>query len=496
MKVTVEKKESNKVHLNVELENDSILKEYNRAFSQHSRHVKIKGFRKGKVPQKMLEKYLDTEAIKKEVVQEAISKSYQEAVQSEQLESIAEPQIEAVQTELDQPIQYKAVVEVRPDVALGNYKDLTVKVPALETVDDEKIDEQLEQLRRKHATLLPVEDRGAQMGDNAIIKMEGKVDGETITIGESEEMNLELQEGNFVAGFSEGVVGMKIDEEKEIAINFPEDYMMVDLQGKEVVFHVTVVDLKEVELPEIDDEFAKTVGEFETMDALKERINTDLGELLEEQYEISRQQGVLDKVISGANVDVPDSMVERELVAMWQMGEGQHLQAQQAKEDVMRASLHNFVRREDHKEAAVKRIKTTLVLGSIAREENLMVSQEEVSNEIAQLAASYNVAAEQVHQQLEKEGRMLALIDEMLSFKIIEWLMTNNTVEDGEEEASALDVAQAAADLVENTIEAMAEASEEESEESEEASAEEEESGESEEASAEESEEKEEQPAS
>ncbi len=429
MKVTVEKQEGNKIHLEIALDGQPLQEAYGQALNYYGRGLKLKGFRKGKVPQHLVEQNLDTDQIKRDIFQRAMGDSYYKALSEQQIESIAEPVIEAVQAEIGKEFVYKAIVEVRPEVVLGEYKGLTVEVPADEAVTEAKIEEQIQHLRREHAILLPVDDRPAQLGDLMTLHVEATIEGEPVDLGESRDMTLELREDSFVKGFSDQVVGLKTGEQKSFDLTFPEDYYVEELRNKEIHFEVDVHELKEVEMPEVDDDFASSVdNSLENLGQLHERIRTELNEALEEQNEIQKQQKVLDRIVSNAQVEVPDSMLQRELYAMWQMSEGTQLSNAKVGEQTLRASLMHWMQREELKDTARQRIKTTLVLGAVARAEGIVISQEEVDEEIQELAETHEIPVEQVKSQLEQENRMVALMDELLSFKIIDWVMENNDV--------------------------------------------------------------------
>lgn len=463
MKVTVEKQEGNKVHLQIEVEGQGIAQQYRSSLSEYGRNLNVKGFRKGKIPNHLVEQYVDTDRLKQDIFQQAMTSSYQQAVVEQQLEAIAEPQIEAVQVEIGKDFVYKAVVEIRPEVVLGEYQGISVKVMPQEEVSDEKVDEQLENLRREHAVLIPVDDRTAQMGDLVALHIEGTIEGEPIDLGESKDMTLELKPESFVRGFSDQIVGMEVDANKEFTITFPEDYYVEDLREKPITFNVHLQEIKEVELAELDDDLASTVdSELKTLDELKARIRQELEESFEEQFEVNKQQRVLDKVVAGASIEIPESMMSRELFAMWQMSEGSQLVNAKVGEKTLQASWIHWMQREDMKQTARQRIKTTLVLGAIAREQDLQLTNEELEAEIQDLAEAHGVPVEQVRAQLQQDNRMVALMDELLSYKIIDWVMENNEVvisEDAEAEAAAEAAAQAeaVAAAVEAAKEAVAE---------------------------------------
>jgi len=454
VKVTVEKQEGNKIHLQIEVEGSGIAKRYREVLNQQGRNLRVKGFRKGKVPPHLIEQYVDTDRLRQEIFQNAMTQSYQQAITQQQIEAIAEPDIQAIQVEIGKPFIYRAVVEVRPEVTLGQYQGLTVHVPPKEEATDEKVQEQLDFLRREHAVLIPVDDRPARMGDLVSLRIEGTIEGEPIDLGESKDMTLELREDSFVKGFSDHIVGIEVDGRKEFTLTFPNDYYVEDLRDKPITFNVHLQEIKEVELAELDDDLASTVdNELETLEQLRDRIRAELEESLEEQSEILKQQRVLDRVVASASVDIPDSMMNRELFAMWQMSEGNQLMSAKVNEKTLQASWLHWMQRGDMQSTARQRIKTTLVLGAIARAENLQLSPEEIEEEIQELASAHNVPVEQVKQQLQQDNRMVALMDELLSYKIIDWVMDHNEiiVTDKADEIEALDsaieIAEAAAEV-------------------------------------------------
>ncbi len=450
MKVTVEKQESNKIHLQVEVEGDGIAQEYRNALKMYARDLKVKGFRQGKVPQHLVEKHIDADRLKQELFQNAMSSSYQEALNEQKIEAIAEPEIQPVQVEIGQPFVYKAIVEVRPEVKLGQYKDIQVTTPAQDEVTEEKVSEQLAHLQREHAVLIPVDDRPAQMSDLATLRIEGNIEGEAIDLGESKEMTFELKDDSFVQGFSDHIVGMNTDEKKEFTLTFPGDYYVEDLREKPITFNVHLQEIKEVELAELDDDLASTVdSELETLDQLKDRIREELADDFEEQFEVQKQQNVLDKVVANAEVEIPESMMNRELFAMWQMSEGAQLSNAKVNEKTLQASWIHWMQRAEMKETAEQRIKTTLVLGAIAREEELQLSDEEVNEEIQELAETHGVEEAQVRAQLQQQNRMVALMDELLSYKIIDWVMENNEVTIGDAEEVTEEASEEAAEVSE-----------------------------------------------
>ncbi len=426
MKVTLEKQESNQVALNVEVAQDVVSKEYEKAFRQASSQLNIPGFRKGKAPKKIAERYLHIEAIFEEAINQVISKAYSEAVNTEQLEPITEPQIDLVQAGLDKDLVFKAKIEVRPEVTLGDYKGLTVDAPAPEAVSDEQINAKLDEIRKKQAQLVPVEGRTAEMGDVALIDFAGFVDDEPLPNGSHDNYLVELKEGVMIPGFVEHFVGMAVGEHKSATLTFPSEYFEANLQGKEARFELTLKELKAHQLPELDDDMAKGAG-ADSVEALKDRIRGELEAQREEATDVARQQAVMDKVLENCQVDVPESMVERELQAMW-MQQAKQMQARGADQQALQASWEAAKADETARAEAHRRIKTSLVLGTVARVEGITLDQDEVNAEIDAFAQAFNVPAQRVRQQLYSENKVLALMDELLSLKIMAWLLEQNTV--------------------------------------------------------------------
>lgn len=426
MKVTLEKQESNQVALNVEVERDVLAKTYEQVFRKASSSLNIPGFRKGKAPKQIAERYLHTDAIWQETLEKVVNKAYSDAIEKEQIEPITQPEIEVVKGGPEDDLVFKAKIEVRPEVELGDYKGLTVTATAPEGPSDEQIAERLEEVRKRQAQLGPVEGRAAAMGDVALVDFEGFLGDEPLPNGSHQNYLMELKEGTMIPGFVEAFVGMNPGESKTVNLTFPADYFEASLQGQEVRFELKLKELKQHVLPELDDDMAKGAG-AESLDALKERIKGELEAQRDEALDMAKQQAVLDAVISNAKVDVPATMIDRELQAMW-LQQARAMQQRGAGQDELQASWEAFKGNDEAREDAAKRIKTSLVLGSIARNEELTLTNEEVNGEIDAFAQAFNVPAQKVREQLYAENKVLALMDELLSLKIMGWLIEQNTV--------------------------------------------------------------------
>jgi trigger factor len=435
VKVTLEKQESNQISINVEVDQALVSKEYEKHFRQASSQLNIPGFRKGKAPKKIAERYLATDAILQEAINHVISKSYSEAVAEQEIEPITEPEIDLVQFGLDKDLVFTAKVEVRPEVALGDYKGLTVEATAPAGATDEQIDAKLDEIRKRQAQLIPVEGRAAEMGDVALIDFAGFVDDEPLPNGSHQNYLVELKDGVMIPGFVEAVVGMQAGEEKTATLSFPAEYFEATLSGKEARFELALKELKAYQLPELDDDMAKGAG-ADSLDALKERVRGELDAQREEATELAKQQAIMDQVLANAGCDVPETMVERELQAMW-VQSARQMQQRGADQAALQASWDAMKADETAKAEAARRIKTSLVLGSIARSEGITLDQDEVNAEIDAFASAFNVPAQKVRQQLYAENKVLALMDELLSLKIMAWLLEQNTVNISDSAATA-----------------------------------------------------------
>lgn len=425
MKVTLEKQESNQICLAVEVEAQEVNKVFEQSFKKASQNLTVPGFRKGKAPRHIAEKYLRQDAIWEETVGRVIDRAYQDALSETKIEPITQPQVELVTFDKDQPLVFKAMVEIRPEVTLGAYQGLEIAVAAPADVTDDKVDEILTGLSKRHGLLKAVE-TPAKLGDVVVIDYHGTLNGDPLPQADQSNFLLEMSEGNFAPGFCEGLVGLSAGDEKDIEVHFPEDAASPVLAGKTAVFHVKLNEVKERELHPVDDELATLVGAADLAD-LKGKIREELEGRREEELDSLKQQTLLEKVVDNAQVDVPESMLERELQALWMTGARQ-LQQAGATQDELKADWESFKQREDARQEATRRIKTSLVLGTIAREEGITLSNEEVNSEIEAFAGAYGVPAEQVKKQLYNENKVLSLMDELLSIKILTWLTEKNEI--------------------------------------------------------------------
>ena len=467
MKINAESREGNIVTFEIEVDADHTTKTYKQAFRQQTKDIKVPGFRKGKVPNEILKSMVNTDKLKKDVLEYLVSEACSEAINEKLLETISNPAIEILEDKDGQPLKFKARIEIKPDITLGEYRDMQLEATVDERITDENVDREVDILKYKAATLVPVEERAIKMGDVVTMNTEGFVDGQPIPLGKVENLQVEIKEGNLLPGFTEQLIGTNLNEEREIPITLPADYNWVELRGKEATFKTQILEIKEFQFPELNDEFAKTVGaEFQTLDDLKNAIRKHLETSWEEAQQIKIHRVVLDKIIENATLEVPESMISRELLAMWYSADGKVLREQKMDEDLLKKSWENWQQREDIKLEAVRRIKTTLVLGAIAKKEEIAVTQQELETELTTFAYERKMTPEQLQSYVNDRNKLLAFMDELLSLKIIGWVVENNKVnlldEEGnivenimkENEEEEIQTEAAAAELVGELVEA------------------------------------------
>ncbi len=420
-----EKLDDHKIKLEVEVPEEEFEEALKKAYSKVVKEVNLPGFRKGKVPRKVLESRFGPEILYQDAADYILPQAYRSAIEEENIEPINEPEIEVQQIEKGKPFIFTAVVEVKPEVKLGAYRGVEVESEE-EEIDEEAVDEHIEGLRQQHARMVDVEDkdREAAAEDLVLIDFCGYIDGEPFEGGEATDYSLEIGSNTFIPGFEEQLIGMKVDEEKEIKVTFPEDYRNEDLAGKEAVFQVTLKQIKQKELPELNDDFVKEISEFDNLEDFRVDKANKLRENAEQKARTALETAVIEKVSENAEVDVPETLVERQLDNMLQEMEQylryqgldleKFLQVTQKKEEDLR---------EEQREEAEKRVKANLVLDAIIKEEGLEASEEELQEKIEELANQYGDSAERVRDVFEKQGRLDMIREEIRMRKLIDFLV-------------------------------------------------------------------------
>ena len=394
MKVTsVEKKEKSTVELTIQVEADVFEAAIQKVYLKNRGRINVPGFRKGKAPRKIIEGMYGSGVFYEDAINECYPAAYEQAVKEQGLDDVGYPKMEIVEAGKE-GFTFKALVSVRPEVKLGEYKGLTAPKEKVE-VTEEDIDGELKPYIDRATRLVSVQ-RKAKKGDTAVIDFEGFDNGAPFEGGKGENYDLKLGAGMFVPGFEEQVVGMKAGEEKDIDITFPEDYH-ADLAGKAVVFHVKVNEVKESQAPEVDDEFAKDVSEFDTLADFRKDLGEKLQQRKEAQAKSDFENAVLEQLVENMECEIPDGMVEAQTdrlmddYAMRLQSQGipmdQYMSMMGMTPEVMRASA---------KPAALKQVQVELALTAVAKAEGIEVSDEECEAEVAKLAEQYKMEADQV----------------------------------------------------------------------------------------------------
>ena len=396
MSVQVENLEKNMAKLTIEVSAEDLEKALESAYQKQKKQISVPGFRKGKVPRAMIEKMYGVDVFYEDAANALMQQNYAAAVDESGIDIVSRPTVDVVQIEKGKPFIFTAEVAVKPEVTLGKYMGVTVtKIDT--SVSDEEVDEALEKERNNNARTINVTDRPVAQGDTAVIDFEGFVDGVAFEGGKGENYPLTIGSGSFIPGFEEQLVGAELNKEVEVNVTFPEDYHAEELAGKPAVFKCTVKEIKEKELPELDDEFASEVSEFDTLAEYKEDVKKKLAEKKEEEAKNAKEEKVIDAIIEGAEMVIPEAMI---LTQQRQMADdfAQRLQMQGLSIDqyfqFTGLTREKFL--EQMKPQAEKRIRTRLVLEAIVAAENIEVSDERLDEELAKMAESYKMEVEKL----------------------------------------------------------------------------------------------------
>lgn len=418
-----EKLEGNRGVLTVEVSAEKVNEGLNAAFQKVVKQVNVPGFRKGKMPRQMFEKRFGVESLYQDALDILLPDAYGSAIDETGIEPIDRPDIDVEQMEKGKDLIFKATVQVKPEVTLGEYKGLEVEAFDT-TVTDEDVANELKTLQERQAELVIKEEGTVANGDTVVLDFEGFVDGEQFEGGKAENHSLEIGSGSFIPGFEEQLVGLATGESKDVEVTFPEEYHAAELAGKPAVFKVTIHEIKGKELPALDDEFAKDVDdEVETLDALKEKIKTRLENSKQHEAEHHLRDTVVEKAAENAVVEVPDVMVNTEVNRMLQEFE-QRLQMQGMNLELyfQFSGQDENALREQMKEEAVIRVRTNLTLEAIAKAENLEVTTEEVDAELENMAGMYNMTVDSIKQAL---GGLEGIKGDLKLKKAVDFLVEN-----------------------------------------------------------------------
>ncbi len=396
MSVQVEKLEKNMAKLTVEVSAEDFKAAIKKAFNKNKNRFAIPGFRKGKAPQAMIEKMYGEGVFYEDAADEAINASYAEAMKESGLDIVSRPEVTIEKIGKDEPFVYSALVTVKPEVTLGQYKGVEVE-KADASVSAEDVEAELKKVQEQNARLLTVEDRGVEDGDQTVIDFEGFVDGKGFEGGKAEDYPLTIGSHSFIDTFEEQLIGKKIGEECEVNVTFPTEYHAADLAGKPATFKVTVKEIKVKELPELNDEFASEVSEFDTLDEYKKDVEKKLAEKKEIEANSKNEDAVVAKVVENATMEIPDKMIDAQAENMVQ-DMARRMQSQGLSLDMYLKYTGMTVEqmKEQARPDAEKRIRTRLVLEAVAKAENIQISDEKVDEEVAKMAEAYQMEADKL----------------------------------------------------------------------------------------------------
>ena len=391
MSVQVENMEKNLAKLTVEVSAADLEKAIQKAYLKNKNQFNIPGFRKGKVPRAMVEKMYGAAIFYEEAVNSLLPDAYAAAVEESGLDIVSRPEIDVTSVEAGKGVTFTATVAVKPAVTLGQYKGVEVAKAEIEVTEEEVMAE-IAKEQEKNATTITVEDRAAAMNDTVTIDFEGFVDGEAFDGGKGEDYPLTLGSGSFIPGFEEQLVGANVGDEVEVNVTFPEEYHAEELKGKAAMFKVAVKEIKAKELPEIDDEFASEVSEFDTLDEYKDSVKKNLETKKVNDAKAKKEDEALKKIIEASEMDIPELMVETQAESMLdEYAQNLQMQGLSIEMYMQYTGMNQQQMLEQMKPQALDRIQARLVLEAIVAAENIEVSDEDMEQELAKMAEAYKM---------------------------------------------------------------------------------------------------------
>lgn len=427
MSVKNEQIEKNLVKLTFEVSAEDFEKAINQTYKKNASKFNIPGYRKGKAPRKIVEKYYTAAIFYDDAINAVLPAAYESALEESGVDAVARPEIDVEEIKKGEPVVFTALVTTKPEVKLGDYKG--IEVDKLDyTVTDEDVDKDIEATQKKNARLITIDDRAIENEDIAVIDFEGFCDGVAFDGGKGEDYELEIGSGTFIPGFEEQLVGAKTDDDVEVKVTFPEEYHADNLAGKDAVFKVKVKEIKKRELPELDDDFASEVSDFDTMAEFKADVRKKLEEAAENKAKTDTENAIIDKVIENAEFDIPDAMKEAQIdnivrdfaqrLAYQGMSLDMYMQYTGQTEEIFRAQFG---------EQAEKQISGSLVLEAIQKAEGIEAGPEEVELHLVDMSKKYNMELDKLKEALsdvEKEN----IKKELELQKTIDMIVNNASV--------------------------------------------------------------------
>ena len=426
MSVKIEKTENNnEVKLNFTVEAKEFEKSMNKVFKQNAKYFSIPGFRKGKAPMNIVEKFYGSEIFYEDAFNDVFANVYEEAIKENNIEVVTRPNVDVKVMEKGKDLEFVVTVGIKPEVKLGKYKGVEIEKVEYK-VTEKDIEEELSKMQERNARLVSVTDRAVETGDTTVIDFEGFCNGEAFDGGKAENHELVIGSNTFIPGFEDQVIGMKIDEEKDINVKFPDEYFSKDLAGKDAIFKVKLHEIKVKELPKLDDEFAKDVSEFDTLAELKDDLKNKKEESNNEKAKNEMEESAVNAAVDCSEVEISDGMIEIDLDNMVQDMD-RRLSYQGIKFEqylkMIGKTMADF--RKESTETATKSIKMRLVLEAVYEDSKLEVSEEEIKNRVAELVATYGRKEEDI---TSNEELMKQLKNGIQTEKAVKFLVDNAKV--------------------------------------------------------------------
>lgn len=426
MKVTVENGENQQVTLTIEVEAAEVNKAVDQACKRLANRVSIPGFRKGKAPRMIVERHVGKDAVLQEAFDIVAPKALSKAFDEQKIEPVTRPSVDIETLEEGKDLVFKATVTPRPEVKLGDYKGLNVPKNEV-NITDEDVEKQLKTFQDRQGKLVDAPE-GAEVkdGDFTTLDFKGFVDGEAFDGGEGKDYPLQIGSNSFIPGFEDQLVGAKIGEERDVNVKFPEEYHAKELAGKDATFKCTIRSIKTKELPAIDDELAKKVSKFETLDELKADIRKNLEENAERTAENDQKSAAIEMATNNITVDIPAVMIDNRVTAMIQeMAMRLEQQGMKLEQYLQYAGTDIAKLREQYRETAEKNVKTDLMLEEVAKAEDIKVEAKDLDEEVAAMAAAYGATPQQVQKIIKEQGRIGDLAASVLRKKTAQFIIDN-----------------------------------------------------------------------
>ena len=411
MSLQVENLEKNMAKLTIEVPASEFEKALQSAYNKQKKSISVPGFRKGKVPRQMVEKMYGPEIFYEDAANELIPTAYEEELKNCDLEIVSRPTVDIVQIKKGENFIFTAEVAVKPEVTLGEYKGMEVDKTSTR-VTQKEVEAKIKEEAEKNARTVTVEGRPVQDGDEVILDFEGFVDGEAFEGGKGENYPLTIGSGSFIPGFEEQLVGAEAEKEVEVKVTFPEEYHAEELKSKDAVFKCTIHEIKEKQIPEIDDEFAAEVSEFDTLDEYKADVKAKIKEQKENEGKQKKEDQAVEKAVANATMEIPEAMIDEQVRQMVnEFAQNMQYQGISFEQYCQITGMTLEKIQEETRPQAVKRIETRLVLEAIAKAENIEVTEERLDEEIKKMAESYNMEADRLKELMGEEEKKQMMED-------------------------------------------------------------------------------------